>query len=133
MKLQDRKAYDCIFSIILIRIIQVSYTGSYPLTEPVTSKSDRYYIEDQFVAFWFRFIYPNLSNLEEGIYSASNRRKDSPQYMGIVFEKICKQVLIELIRRGRLSYDKVGKWWHKDVGIDVIALNAEKKEIRFAE
>ena len=80
MKLQDRKAYDCIFSIILIRIIQVSYTGSYPLTEPVTSKSGRYYIEDQFVAFWFRFIYPSLSNLEEGIYSASNMRKDYSQY-----------------------------------------------------
>lgn len=104
-----------------------------PLTEPVTSKIGRYYIEDQFVAFWFRFIYPNLSNLEEGIYSASNVRKDYPQYMGAVFEKICKQVLIELIRRGRLSYDKVGKWWQKDSEIDVIALNAEKKEILFAE
>ena len=104
-----------------------------PLTEPFTSKMGRYYIEDQFVAFWFRFIYPNLSNLEEGIYSAGNVRKNYPQYVGVVFEKICKQFLIELIKRGKLSYDKVGKWWHKDVEIDVIAVNAEKKEILFAE
>jgi len=53
--------------------------------------------------------------------------------MAAVFEKICKQVLIELIKRGRLSYVKVGNWWHKDSEIDVIALNAEKKEILFAE
>jgi AAA+ ATPase superfamily predicted ATPase len=104
-----------------------------PLTEPVTSKLGRYYIEDQFVAFWFRFIYPNLSNLEEGIYSASIVKKDYPQYMGFVFEKICRQVLIELIKQKRLGYDKVGKWWHKDTEIDAIALNAEKKEILFAE
>lgn len=104
-----------------------------PLTEPVTSKMGRYYIEDQFSAFWFRFIYPNLSNLEEGIYSASNVRKDYSQYMGTVFEKICKQVLIELIRRGRLNYDKVGKWWHKDLEIDLMAVNSDKKEALFAE
>ena len=104
-----------------------------PLTEPVRSKMGRYYIADQFVAFWFRFIYPNLSNLEEGIYSASSVRKDYPQYMGIVFEKICKQSLIQLIKQGKLSYDKVGKWWHKDAEIDLVAVNNEKKEILFAE
>jgi AAA+ ATPase superfamily predicted ATPase len=104
-----------------------------PLTEPVRSKMGRYYIADQFVAFWFRFIYPNLSNLEEGIYSASNVRKNYPQYMGIVFEKICKQFLIELVKRGKLNYDKLGKWWHKDSEIDLIAVNNEKKEILFAE
>lgn len=104
-----------------------------PLTEPFTSKMGRYYIEDQFVAFWFRFIYPNLSNLEEGIYLARNVRREYSHYMGIVFEKICKQTLIELIRRGRLSYDKVGKWWYKDTEIDAVALNTEKKEILFTE
>ena len=104
-----------------------------PLTEPVTSKKGRYFIEDQFVAFWFRFLYPNLSNLEEGVFSASSVRKDYSQYMGTVFEKICKQGLIELIRRGRFNYDKVGKWWHKDLEIDILAVNSETKEVLFGE
>ena len=104
-----------------------------PLTEPVTSKMGRYFIEDQFVAFWFRFIYPNLSPVEEGIYSASTIKKDYSQYMGFVFEKICKQVLVELIRRGKLGYDKVGKWWFRDAEIDLVALNSEKKEALFVE
>ena len=104
-----------------------------PLTEPVNSKMGRYFIADQFVAFWFRFVYPNLSNIEEGVYSAVSVKKDYSQYMGYVFEKICKQVLMELIRRGNLSFDKVGRWWYKDAEIDLVALNAEKKDILFVE
>jgi AAA+ ATPase superfamily predicted ATPase len=38
-----------------------------------------------------------------------------------------------LIRRGRLSYSKVGKWWYKDAEVDLLAVNEEKKEILFAE
>jgi AAA+ ATPase superfamily predicted ATPase len=104
-----------------------------PLTKPVTSKMGRYFIADQFVAFWFRYVYPSLSNIEEGIYSASTVKKDYSQYMGYVYEKICKQVLVELIRRGSLSFDKVGKWWYKDAEIDLLALSGEKKEILFVE
>ncbi len=104
-----------------------------PLTEPATSKMGRYYIGDQFTAFWFRFIYPNLSSLEEGIYSAESVMKGYPQYMGTVFEKICRQVLIELIRRGELRYDRVGKWWHRGSEIDLVAVNDARKEVMFAE
>jgi len=104
-----------------------------PLTEPATSKMGRYYIEDQFVAFWFRFIYPNLSDIEAGIYTANHIRNGYSQYMGYVFEKICKQALIELIKQHRFSYTKVGKWWHKDCEIDLVALDIERKEILFVE
>jgi AAA+ ATPase superfamily predicted ATPase len=38
-----------------------------------------------------------------------------------------------LVKRGKLNYDKLGKWWHKDSEIDLIAVNNEKKEILFAE
>ena len=104
-----------------------------PLTDPVTSKMGRYFIADQFVAFWFRYIYPNLSTIEESLYSAATVKKNYSQYMGYVFEKICKQVLVELIRRGNMSFDKVGKWWFRDAEIDLVALNNEKKDIIFAE
>jgi AAA+ ATPase superfamily predicted ATPase len=104
-----------------------------PLTEPITSKMGKYYIEDQFVAFWFRYIYPNLSGIEEGLYSADDVKRNYQQYMGTVYEKLCKQVLIELIRHGQLSYDRIGKWWHKDSEIDIVALNAKENEILFAE
>ena len=118
----------------LLKLINTGFVRrELPLTEPVTSKKGRYFIEDQFVAFWFRFIYPNLSTVEEGIYSADTIKKDYSQYMGFVFEKICKQVIVELIRRGKLNYNQVGKWWYKDAEIDLVALNNAKKEILFVE
>jgi len=38
-----------------------------PITEENPDKSKRglYYLEDHFFRFWFRFIYPNYSYLEE--------------------------------------------------------------------
>jgi AAA+ ATPase superfamily predicted ATPase len=48
--------------------------------------------------------------------------------MGTVFEKVCKQFL--LLNRDRLpfTFTKLGRWWHKDKEIDVVALNEESKE-----
>jgi AAA+ ATPase superfamily predicted ATPase len=53
--------------------------------------------------------------------------------MGTVFEKVCKQFL--LLNRDRLPFTitKLGRWWHKDKEIDVVALNEESKEICFFE
>jgi AAA+ ATPase superfamily predicted ATPase len=104
-----------------------------PLTVPPTSKMGKYYIEDQFVAFWFRFVYPNLSAIEQGIFGATNVKENYSQYMGAVFEKICKQTLFELIWREKFSFDKVGKWWFRDKEIDVVALDTKKREILLAE
>lgn len=104
-----------------------------PITKREKSKLGRYFIKDQFVAFWFRFIAPNLSSIEEGIISPKTIETQYSQYMGFVFEKICKQLLIRLIKRSRFSYDKVGSWWHKDVEIDLIAINQDKKEVLFVE
>jgi AAA+ ATPase superfamily predicted ATPase len=53
--------------------------------------------------------------------------------MGTVFEKVCKQFL--LLQRDTLPFTitKIGRWWHKDKEIDVVALNEESKEIEFFE
>ncbi|MEK6981934.1 MAG: ATP-binding protein [Candidatus Micrarchaeota archaeon] len=104
-----------------------------PLTEREKSKLGRYFIKDQFIAFWFKFIQPNLSSIEEGIFSSKNIEKQYPQYMGFVFEKICKQLLVKMIKENQFTYDKIGNWWHKDVEIDLIAINEEEKEALFIE
>jgi len=51
----------------------------------------------------------------------------------VIFEKICKQFL--LLNRDTLpfTFTKIGRWWHKDKEIDVVALNEESKEIGFFE
>lgn len=106
-----------------------------PITESITSKKGRYFLKDNFLAFWFRFIYPNLSAIEEGIFSSDEIRKEYPHYLGSVFEKVAKEFLIELNKKERLPFrfTKIGKWWHKSEEIDLVALNEKEKKVLFVE
>lgn len=93
-----------------------------------------YAIDDRFFNFWFRFVYPNLSDLEIGLVDEvfSKISKDLNSYYGASFESL----IFEKIRLKEISgvfFDEVRKWWHKDKEIDIVALNEEQKEILFCE
>jgi AAA+ ATPase superfamily predicted ATPase len=103
---------------------------SVPITENIKSRKGRYYISDNFLKFWFKYIYPNLSSIEERIFSISIIKKDYNNYLSFVFEDVAK----EFISRTKLfNFTKIGKWWHKDKEIDIIALNEHNKKILFCE
>ncbi|MBS7655446.1 ATP-binding protein [Candidatus Bathyarchaeota archaeon] len=94
-----------------------------------------YVLNDPFFNFWFRFVYPNLSDLEVGLVDEVFSRIE-PQlnaYYGMMFE----QLVMELIKSKEIkipfSFDWVGKWWYKDKEIDILALNRETKDILFSE
>jgi hypothetical protein len=38
-----------------------------------------------------------------------------------------------LIKYNLFKFTKIGRWWHKDKEIDIVALNEQPKEILFAE
>ncbi len=106
-----------------------------PVTEGPKSKRGRYYIADNFTAFWFRYIYPNLSAIEEGIFSVNEVREDYPNYLGQVFEKVGKQLLIELSKLGELPFKptRIGRWWYKGLEVDVVALNPRERKALLVE
>jgi len=101
-----------------------------PVTEKVKSRLGRYDLSDNFLKFWFRYVYPNLSSIEEGIFDVRSIKKDYNAYLGSIFEEVCKQFLI---RNNFFPFTKIGKWWHKDKEIDIVALNEQTKEIIFCE
>ena len=37
------------------------------------------------------------------------------------------------MQKRKSLFTKIGKWWHKDKEIDIVALNEQSKEILFAE
>ena len=111
-----------------------------PVLERPKSKKGRYYLRDNFLLFWFRYVYPNLSSIEEGIFSADSVKRDYPSYLGHIFEKISREVLVRLVKEKKLpEFTKLGKQWGKIPGrketyeIDIVALNERTKEILFAE
>ncbi len=104
-----------------------------PITESERSKKARYYIKDNFFAFWFRFVKPNRSKVEIGTFKMDWDAFNT--YVGKAFEEIAKEFLIELNKRGELPFrfEKIGKWWHKSEEIDLVALNDREKKALFVE
>ncbi|WP_218260074.1 ATP-binding protein [Saccharolobus shibatae] len=74
-------------------------------------KGARYYIKDNFTLFWFTFIYPNLSLIEEGIFEI--KEDEYNVYLGRIFEKIAREYVKDVYKV------KIERLWFKDVEIDI--------------
>ena len=107
------------------------------------SKKGRYYIKDNFVRFWFKFVSPNLSMLEERKLDVLTIKKEYNTYMGVIFENMAPSFLFELMKKDKVSkFTNIGKYWGKIPGkkrgenefdIDLVVSNSETKEIVFFE
>jgi len=107
-----------------------------PFDAKNTSKMGRYYINDNFLDFWFRYIFKNKTKIEilnkERI--AAEFLGDMPVYMGKKFEKFMISHLVEMNRDGRIHFDRIGQYWDRgETEIDIIFINDKTKEIYFGE
>ena len=109
-----------------------------PITEenPEKSKMGLYQIKDNFISFWFKFVYPNKSMLESG---HSNYVEDKiknnfiDNHVSYVYEDICRNDVWSLLSEG-ISFNRVGRWWgSKDVEIDILAYDSIGTDIVFGE
>ncbi len=110
-----------------------------PVTEdkPWKSKKGRYFMNDNFFRFWFKYIYRNRSEYEIGNYNLINYKikQDFNSFVGCGFEQIVKEALITMNNKKKLPFEllKVGRWWARDQEIDIIGLNGNTNEILFVE
>jgi len=91
-------------------------------------KRGRYVINDNFVNFWFRFVYPNLSLIEEGKFEIDENEYN--EYLGFIFEKIAREYV-----RDKYNVRKIGRHWFKDVEIDLLGIGEIKVagEVKWSE
>ncbi|MCD6563929.1 MAG: ATP-binding protein [Thermoproteales archaeon] len=96
--------------------------------KPVTGgRRGIYRIKDNFTRFWYRYIYPNLSEIELGIYTANDIKSSYDTYLGEVYEKIALEFIVDKIQREELpKVLKIGRWWHKGEEIDIVGLKGKK-------
>jgi len=94
----------------------------------VLGKSRIIKIADNYFNFWIRFVHPFREEIELGVFSFPEEKFNT--YLGEVFEEVCKEFLIET---RFFPFTKIGRWWHKDREIDLVALNEKTKEILFGE
>jgi AAA+ ATPase superfamily predicted ATPase len=111
-----------------------------PVTETVAGKKiGRYYLKDQALRFWFRYIFRNQSLIEIGDTEGLTAKilKDLPTLMGKSFEALVRTLLIRKNVEDPLPFrfSRIGGFWNRtgDVEIDVVAMNEETKEILFGE
>jgi Archaea bacterial proteins of unknown function. len=103
-----------------------------PLFSKPGGRKFKYRIEDNFLNFWFRFIYKNQSAIEIENFDFVKKilERDLNSYLGHVLEKYFLQKLKE-----SKSYSTIGTYWDgkNENEIDIIAINELDKTVLFAE
>jgi AAA+ ATPase superfamily predicted ATPase len=96
------------------------------------SKNMKYILEDNFLIFWFRFIYKFQHMIEIDAHEQLRQviQRDYETYSGILLEKYFRTVAAETKR-----YTKIGNYWNRKgtLEIDYIAINELEKTIVFGE
>lgn len=114
-----------------------------PCGEPGSSKKGIYKITDHFYRFWYRYVFSNKSYYGMlGIDKAADEiMGEINDYMGPVFEDICRQYLIRRAKEGRLPFVPyvIGKWWGNNPfikaqdDVDLLALDRKGERGIFVE
>jgi hypothetical protein len=102
----------------------------YPLTESKPSvRSVRYALDDPFLRFWFRFIFPHQSILrmmgpERGF--AEVIKPNLEAYLGRCFERLCRQCMPLIYQRdGVTAAFQTGEYWDRESQIDLVGLRED--------
>ncbi|MBI5749334.1 MAG: ATP-binding protein [Nitrospinae bacterium] len=108
-----------------------------PVTEKSYEKSKKgiYMIDDNFFRFWFNFVFPNKSYIEEGEieYVIKNKIKSRlDTFTSLTFEDVSRSFVKIGLKKG-IMFNRVGRWWSKDSEIDIVAINEDENSMLFGE
>jgi len=110
----------------LIQLDIAEKTFSYGTTGKENTQKGLYRIKDNYINFWYRYVFPNLSFLEtqqvEVVYE-TKVKPDLNEYMKEYFVSTCTECLKLMNTYHRLpyEYDNWGSWFGKNGTIDIIA------------
>ena len=103
-----------------------------PINEKPKTRLQKYAITDNFLNFWFRFIFSHRSAAETGNFGYIREiiNRDYSTYAGRILERYYQQLFAETGK-----YNKIGSYWEKGNKneIDLVAVNDMKKTITIAD
>jgi len=112
----------------LQQLTELGYVArTYPLcgNEPA-ARHVRFALDDPLLRFWFRFVFPNQSLIQQvGPAKALRERLRPllPAYFGECFERLCRESLGNVYQEeGVAAGYRVGEYWDKHVQIDVVGM-----------
>lgn len=104
-----------------------------PVTEDIkNSKKALYKIKDNYLNFWFNYVYPYQSYLEIGnlTYPLEKIKSTFDLWVSKVYENLSRE---SLMWNNKIPFliRNLGRWWDKNEEIDIVALG--ENEILFGE
>ena len=97
-----------------------------------------YKLRDSFFLFWYKFVFPNYSSLEFGdwetVYDTIIAQQLN-EFASFPFEDVCIEWLRLQNKKRSLPFvfTQIGRWWDKNVEVDIIAANDDRSKIISAE
>lgn len=111
-----------------------------PVTEenPEKSKKGLYKIKDNYIRFWFAFVYPNRSFIESGnsrIVMNKIRKSLVSRHTAYVYEDVCRERMWDLNVEDRwpFHFSKIGRWWNAHDEIDIAAIDPDGNNLILGE
>ncbi|MDR0908984.1 MAG: ATP-binding protein [Spirochaetaceae bacterium] len=103
-----------------------------PILAKPQTRAVKYRISDNFLCFWFRFIYNNRSKIEIGNFDFVKNiiKRDYDTFSGIILERYFRE---KLVAEENLS--AIGSWWEKgnQNEIDIVGINEVDKRAIIVE
>jgi uncharacterized protein len=115
----------------LQQLVELGYIARrYPLSEVRPAvRHVRFVLTDPLLRFWFRFVFPNLSFLQQMGPKVTWRdriRPELPSYFGGCFERLCREALPQLYEREGVGASfEIGEYWSPEVQVDVVGLRQD--------
>jgi AAA+ ATPase superfamily predicted ATPase len=109
-----------------------------PVTDdPTRTKRAMYRIADNFLSFWFRFVYRNRTAIARGLGLEVVDRVILPglaDHMGEPWEEMCREFIQREAILGRLPVEvsRVGRWWNRDNSVEIDVVGLRGKEVVLA-
>lgn len=111
-----------------------------PVTEKNAEKTRKglYFISDNFLRFWFRYVYPYKGELEIDNMQISLDELDKDfkeKFVAFAYEDICKEIFARLCSDKAIDFtpSKIGSYWLNDKSgntqIDVMAVDTVNKRL----
>ena len=111
-----------------------------PVTEesPEKSKKGLYKIRDNYLRFWFAFVYPNMSFIESGhsrVVMSKIRKGLVSEHISFVYEDVCRERMWELNADDAwpFHFTKLGRYWDAKTEIDIAAIDPDGKNLIVGE
>ena len=93
-------------------------------------KAGIYTIKDNLFDLWFNFVHKHLERMERETFTLKN--DELSRYLGKRFRIFVRDDLFKYMPWSE-RFDRIGKWWHRDKEIDIVALNEKSREILVIE